>query len=43
MQGLRFHCDVMDWPVMGMDVAVEGSVHLMQSLRAAFLAVKQYK
>lgn len=42
-QGFRFCCKVMEWPKVVMDVAEEGSTHLMQSLLTALLAVKQYK
>lgn len=42
-QGFRFCCKVMEWPKAVIDVAEEGSIHLMQSLHTALLAVKQYK
>lgn len=42
-QGFRFCCKVMEWPKAVIDVAEEGSIHLMQSLLTALLAVKQYK
>lgn len=39
-EGFRFCCKVIKWPKAVVDVADETSIHLMQSLHTALLAVK---